>query len=180
MESIDFALLALRVLLGGLFVAHGLTKFTTRFQGFGLDGASGVFASWNYRPARALTVVAGLTELAAGLAFLAGFATPLASAAVVAVMLNTIRTGHKGNGLWYWNSGWEYNLTLAWVAAALAFAGPGEASLDDVIFGDVGGWGQGVAALALGIVSGAAALTFGRTRPEPATTVVQEQTTAAA
>jgi putative oxidoreductase len=162
MESIDFGLLVLRLLIGGLFVAHGTTKFTQRFGGFGLDNATGAFAQFGYRPARAHAVAAGTTELAAGAALALGLGTPLAAAAIVAVMLNAIATAHLGKGLWYWNDGWEYQLTLLVVAAALAFTGGGEASLDAALGWDLADWAWGTSALVAAVVAGAATLVLGR------------------
>jgi putative oxidoreductase len=162
METIDFGLLVLRLLIGGLFVAHGFTKFTQRFGGFGLDNATGAFAQFGYRPARSHAVLAGATEIGAGAALALGFGTPLAAAALVGVMVNAIATAHAGKGLWYWNDGWEYQFTLLAVAAALAFTGAGTASLDDALGWDLTGWSWGVGALAAGVGAGAVALTAGR------------------
>lgn len=154
MESIDLGLLALRVAVGGIFVGHGVVKFTERFGGLGLSRATAVFEQIGYRPGRPFLVVAGITELLAGAALLVGVATPLATAALVGVMVNTIGSSKLGKGPWYFNGGWEYDLTLLVAALALGFAGPGEASVDGAVGLDVAGWGQGIAALALGLLSG--------------------------
>src|SRR4029453_14332734 len=112
MESIDVGLLALRAVVGALFVGHGLVKVTERFGGLGLDGATAAFKRFGYRPARPFVVLAGATEIAAGGGLAPGLATPVAGAMVVGVMLTTIRSALAGKGLWYFNGGWEYNLTL--------------------------------------------------------------------
>jgi len=78
-------------------------------------------------------------------------------------MLTTIRSAHRGKGPWYFDGGWEYNLTLLAVTAALAFTGPGAASLDEALGDGLAGHGWGVAALAVGLVSGA--LTLAARRP---------------
>lgn len=158
MESIDFGLLALRLLVGGIFIGHGLVKFTERFGGLGLDRASAVFERIGYRPPRPYIIVAGVTELVAGIAFLAGLATPLAAAALVGVMVNTIGSSKAGHGPWYFNGGWEYDVTLLVTAVALTFTGPGDVSLDAVVGLDAAGWVWGTSALALGFVSGRAVL----------------------
>lgn len=76
MESIDFGLFTLRLLVGGIFIGHGLIKFTERFGGLGLARAGAVFEQIGYRPARPFLIGAGLTELAAGSAFVAGHWRP--------------------------------------------------------------------------------------------------------
>jgi putative oxidoreductase len=116
-------------------------------------------------------VVAAVTGVAAGTLLALGLATPLAVAAFVGVMVNTIVSAHLGNGPWYFNDGWEYNLTLLTAAAALGFTGAGELSLDELAGLDLAGWSWGLGATALGLVTGTAALRLRHrgTRPEPGT-----------
>jgi putative oxidoreductase len=161
MDSIDAGLLALRVVAGGLLLGHGLAKFGF-LRGFGLDGSAEIFERLGYRPGRPYVIGAAVTEIGAGALLVVGLATPLAAAAFVGVMVNTIGAAHAGKGPWYFNDGWEYNATLLTVAAALPFTGPGEASLDDLAGLGLAGWGWGTGALALGLVSGLAVLRLRR------------------
>lgn len=160
MESIDFGLLAIRLLVAAIFVGHGLIKFTKRFGGLGTSQAGAIFEQIGYRPAHPFLIAAGVTEVVAGVAFLAGMVTPLAGAALVGVMVNAIGSAKTGKGPWYFNGGREYDLTLLVAAAALVFTGPGEISLDAAIGLDAAGWGWGLGALALGLISGQAVLTL--------------------
>lgn len=157
MESIDFGLLALRVVTGGLLLAHGLAKFGW-LRGFGIDGSAAIFERLGYRPGRPYVVAAAVTEIAAGGLLAVGLGTPLAAAAFVGVMVNTIGSAHAGKGPWYFNDGWEYNVTLLTAAAALAFTGAGGTSLDSSLDLDLAGWGWGFGALALGLAAGIAVL----------------------
>jgi putative oxidoreductase len=170
MESIDFGLLTMRLLVGGIFVGHGLIKFTERFGGLGPARAGAVFEQIGYRPARPYLIAAGLTELTAGSAFIAGLATPLATAALVGVMVNTIGSSKAGHGPWYFNGGWEYDLTLLTIASAVTFTGPGDISLDAAIGPDATGWSWGAAALALGVATGQAILALRQRLTRSATT----------
>lgn len=170
MESIDFGLLALRLLIGGIFIGHGLVKFTERFGGLGLDRAGTIFEQIGYRPPRPYLIAAGVTELVAGVAFAAGIATPLAVAALVGVMVNAIGSSKAGHGPWYFNGGWEYDGTLLVTAAALAFTGPGEVSFDAASGFDLAGWAWGAGALVLGLVSGQAVLVLRQRTARDATT----------
>jgi putative oxidoreductase len=161
-ESIDFGLLVLRLLVGGIFIGHAVVKFTERFGGLGRDRASAVFAQLGYRPPRPYLVIAGTTELVAGIALLAGLATPIAAAALTGVMVNAIGSSKAGHGPWYFNGGWEYDVTLLVSAVVLAFTGPGDVSLDAAAGLDAAGWAWGTGALALGLVSGRAVLALRR------------------
>jgi putative oxidoreductase len=168
MDSIDIGLLALRVVAGTLVLGHGLGNLFGWLGGFGLAGTGEIFERLGFRPGRFYAGVAGLTEVGAGALLVAGLATPLAAAGLVGVMVNTVFTAHRGKGPWYFNGGWEYNLTLAAVAAALGFAGPGAASLDHAIGFEPGTVRWGVATLAAGLAAGAAVLTLARRAPEGA------------
>jgi putative oxidoreductase len=170
MESVDFGLFTLRLLVGGIFIGHGLIKFTERFGGLGRARAGAVFEQLGYRPARLFLIAAGLTEPAAGSAFIAGLLTPLATAALVGVMVNTIGSSKAGHGPWYFNGGWEYDLTLLITASAVTFTGPGDISLDAAVGLDATGWGWGAAALAVGVAAGQAVLALRQRLADSATT----------
>src|SRR2546423_6763582 len=64
--------------------------------------------------------------------FALGLITPIAALALLAVMLMAVATVHWTKGLWVTNGGYEYNLVLSAVAAALALAGPEIYALDYV------------------------------------------------
>lgn len=158
LEPADTGLLAVRLVVGLLLVGHGVGNLFGWLGGFGLDGTGAILERLGYRPGRRFAALAGAVEVVAGLGLVVGLATPLATAAVVGTMLNTIRSAHRGKGPWYFDGGWEYNLTLLVVAAALGFTGPGSASLDEALDLRLAGHGWGVAAVALGLVAGALAL----------------------
>jgi putative oxidoreductase len=163
MDGIDLGVLVIRAVVGLLLVAHGVGNLFGWLGGFGLDGTGEIFERLGFRPGRLYAGIAGITEVVAGTLLAIGLATPLAAAAIVGVMLNTIFTAHRGKGPWYFNGGWEYNLTLLTVATALAFTGPGAASIDSAFGVDLGGITSGAAALAVGLGAGAAVLALRRT-----------------
>src|SRR5438093_2953953 len=110
--------LVLRVVIGGLFAAHGAQKLFGWFGGYGIKGTGGFFASLGYRPGPLMALVAGSTELGAGLMLAAGFATPLAAAGIVGVMINAILVAKRSAGLF---GGYELDLLYLTAAAAAAF-----------------------------------------------------------
>ena len=155
-------LLILRLVLGLLLVGHGSQKLYGLFGGPGLAGAGGFFHSLGFRPGRPMAIVAGTSEVGAGALLAFGLLTPLASAAVIGTLV-VAGSVHWAAGLWGQNSGYELPLFYATAAAALAFTGPGAYSLDNVLGLDgFAGVGWGVAALAVGGLSGLAVVARGR------------------
>lgn len=154
----SLGLLILRVVVGGLFIGHGTQKLFGWFGGPGPEGAGQFFDSLGYRESQKMARLAGATEAGAGVLLALGLFTPLAAAAIVGVMLNAAVAAHRENGLWNSAGGYEYPLVLATAATALAFVGPGAASLDNALGLSLVGLSWGFTALLLGLVVGAATL----------------------
>ena len=159
-------LLILRLVVGGLFFAHGTQKLFGWFGGYGLGGTGGFLESLGYPRGRVMAAVTGLTEAGAGLLLAAGFLTPLAGAAILGVMLNAVVSAKWSQGL---IGGFELDVLYATVGAAMAFIGAGAYSVDRVIDDHVAnwtlyGWKYGVGAIALAVVTGLAALVSRRPR----------------
>jgi putative oxidoreductase len=148
----SYGLLLLRVVVGGTVFAHGAQKLFGWFGGHGLRGTAHFFGSMGWRAPLLMAFLAGLGE-ASGLAFAAGFLTPLAALGIATVMLNAIFAVHAKNGFFNGDGGLEFPLTLATVAVAVAAIGPGRFALDDAI-----GWADNVSGLWWGVGVAAAAL----------------------
>ena len=151
-------LLLIRLVVGAIFAAHGSQKLFGWFGGPGPQGTAGFMRSLEYRMPMAMGLMAGGSELFGGLAFAAGFATPLAALALTVVMVNAVRVVHWQNGFFAGNGGYEFNLALSAVAVGVAATGPGRFSLDralgwaDNLSGFWWGVGVALAALAIGFV----------------------------
>ena len=154
----SLGLLILRVVVGLSLAAHGAQKVFGWFGGYGLTGTGQFLEQLGFRPGRLHAAQAGLAEFLGGLFLAAGFLTPLAAAAVVAVMLVAAVSVHLKSGFFASNGGYEYVLALAGAAVALAFTGPGGLSLDHALGIRWSGEGWGLAALAAGLVGGAVPL----------------------
>src|SRR5438309_1341714 len=129
----DLGLLALRLTLGLVFLSHGAQKAFGAFGGPGFAGAAGFIGSLGFRPARLWAALAVGGELAAGLLYLLGLLTPLASLLVLGTMTVAIAKVHGPKGFFVQNGGYEYNLVLSIAALTLALVGPGAFSLDHLL-----------------------------------------------
>lgn len=126
----DIGLLLMRLVLGGIFAAHGAQKVFGWFDGAGLDGFAAFLADQGYEQADALSAAAGFAELVGGLLIILGVFTPLAAAGLLSVMINAIWL-QWGSGLFAEDGGFELELALAGLAAGLIFTGPGRVALDN-------------------------------------------------
>jgi putative oxidoreductase len=158
----DLALFVLRIVVGGLFAAHGAQKLFGSFGGHGIAGTGQFFESLGLRPGERHARLAGLGEFGGGLLLVLGLLTPLGAAAIIGVMVVAVLTVHGAKGWQNTEGGYEYNAVLATVAFAVAAAGPGGWSLDQALGLDTGGEGWGIAALAAGILGGMGALISAR------------------
>ncbi len=147
--TLDLGLLILRVVVGAVFLVHGLQKLTGWWGGPGIDGFT-VFLANNPNPglgftadaARPLAIVGGLCETIGGALLILGLLTPIAGASVLGVII--VAALYKvtlAGGLWFFagqgataaspgGTGIEYEIVLAAAAIALILAGPGTYSVD--------------------------------------------------
>ncbi|GAB1339504.1 DoxX family protein [Streptomyces sp. E-15] len=149
----DAGLLILRVVAGLLVAGHGVQKVSFRLGGHGLAGGTEEFRHDGFRGGRLTAVVAGASQIGAGLFLAAGLLTPLAAMAAMGVM-TVAGTVKWPNGLWVQNDGYEYPLVLVVVSAVLTLTGPGRWSLDHAA--GITPWPLwvAVAAIVVGPVSG--------------------------
>jgi putative oxidoreductase len=152
--TINIMLLLLRLVVGLTFAAHGAQKLFGWFGGPGLDGTGQFFTMIGFSPGRRHALMAGLAETGGGLLLALGLITPLASAALISVMLVAVFRVHIRNGFFGQNGGYEYNLVLSVAALALAFAGPGSLSVDALVGYAESGMLRGLGALGLGMLGG--------------------------
>ena len=112
----NYALLILRLVLGIIFLYHGLPKLKGKMGGF--------------------MVIIGILEGLAGLAVMAGLYTEIAGSLLAVIMVGAI---FKKVAQWnipfssQGTTGWEFDLTLAAAAIALAFLGAGNLSVDSYL-----------------------------------------------
>ncbi|WP_408649348.1 DoxX family protein [Streptomyces herbicida] len=157
-SAADWGLLLIRLTFGLLMAAHGAQKLFGILGGHGLTAVGHSFAGLGFRPGKLFAAIAGLSEFLGGLGLALGLLTPLASAALIGVMINAMATVTGAHGLWETDGGVEYNVCITVVALAVAAIGPGRLAVDRFLPWGAGGWGA--AAFALGLGGAAAAITL--------------------
>lgn len=145
----SIAYLILRLILGGLFIAHGYPKifggkgtseqlpddakrnlgetFVTQMEQGGTEQTAGWLGSIGTpNPQQAAWAVA-VTEFGGGIALVFGWQSRLAALANIFAQMVAINKVHKDQGL---VNGYELNLALIGGLAVIALDGPGKLALD--------------------------------------------------
>ncbi len=125
-----FGLLLLRLVVGGIFIAHGLEKFFTWAGTPGLDGFADSLADMGFTNTSALAMTTAITEIVAGALLVIGLLASLASVPLLGLAVASVVFTFDEGFFLTPDGGFEYKLLLAAAAAALVFTGPGRFSLD--------------------------------------------------
>jgi len=144
-------------------IAHGVKHART------LAGTAGWFKSIGFHKPELQARTSAAVEIGTGAALVAGAATPLAAAGVVATMAVAARTVHARNGFFITAEGWEYVANLAAAAVALTGFGPGEYSIDHLLglHRRLPTWGSMTIAAGLGLAGSALHLALYWREPTP-------------
>src|SRR6267378_3896861 len=132
---LDAALLLLRVVIGGVVIAHGLLKLGWVGTGGSLAGVGGWFNSIGLRPGLFWAYVATVAEAGGGLLTVLGLGGPIGPGVLAADLVVVTIVAHWPQGFWAGGGkvGWEFPLPLAAGALAIALAGNGAWSLDRLL-----------------------------------------------
>lgn len=161
MEPYDVASVILRLVLGGVMLAHGVKHAR------GKTKTSNWFGSIGFKSPVLQWFASTAIEIGVGVLLIVGMFTTAAAAGVIGVMAVAFVSVHRTAGFWVTarpDEGWEYILVLAVVAAAIAIAGPGAVSFDAALGLDtvLDGWVGAGAVLAGFLAAGAQLATFYR------------------
>ena len=128
----DVGLFLLRLVVGGIFLVHGLQKLTGIWNGPGLDGFRSLLEESGYEQANLLAIAGAVGETAGGALLIMGLATPFAGAAVLAVIINAwcFKQAAEPGLQFFAPDGIEYETLLAVAAAAIILTGPGKIAFD--------------------------------------------------
>jgi putative oxidoreductase len=161
---VNLGKLALRGVVGPLFVGHGTQKLFGWFGGHGLEGTAGFFEQGiGLRPGKRHATAAGMSEVLGGALLTLGAITPIAASMIIGTMVTAIRKVHAPKGPWVTEGGYEYNAVIIAAMFAIAESGPGTPAITPRMKGT--GW----ALLALGAgVAGSYLATEYFNEPAPA------------
>ena len=157
-DMIDFGLFGIRVVVGLVFAAHGAQKLFGWWGGPGMGRWTGMMEGMGVRPPRLWATISALNELLGGLLLAIGLLAPLAAAVLVGQSAVIIARMHWSKGFWATHGGYEYPMVLGVSSLGLAFAGPGEWSIDEhtplaAIYQPLVIWLAVAVALAVGLVA---------------------------
>jgi putative oxidoreductase len=157
-----------RLLVGGIFFAHGTQKLFGWFGGPGPDSTAQMMEKLGMHPGKQNAIAAGSAETFGGLGIALGAFTPAAAAALIGTMLTAIRTVHFEKGFFNTEGGYEFNLSLIAALLIIVDGGPGSPSLDSALGLDDTGPAWSLAALAAGAAGSTLAIAAGaKAAPKP-------------
>jgi putative oxidoreductase len=164
MEPIEVVVTVLRVWAGVVMLAHGVNHVRN------LAGTAKWFGSVGFKAPGRQAQVSAFGELAIGLSLILGLLTTIGAFGVVAVMTVAFWSIHRFAGFFVFHrpdEGYEYVVTLALVAVAVAVIGPGPLSMDAVlgVADELDGW-TGLAIAAGGVLAAAGQLSLTWRKPE--------------
>lgn len=134
-HSVDAAALIMRAALSLAFVAHGGQKLFSWFGGHGIGGTTAFFRSVGIPAPHAFSYVDGILEFFGGIMVGLGFLTIAAAVGLIVEMIIAIATVSYSQGFFALapKVGWELNVYLIGLLAALLVTGPGAWSVDSVL-----------------------------------------------
>ncbi|MBH5319503.1 DoxX family protein [Paenibacillus sp. GSMTC-2017] len=129
MTKVSVVTTIMRVVLGVLFLAHGISKLQ-----MGLGNVEGWFSSIGVPGV--LAYVVAVLELVGGIMLIIGFLTRYVSAAFVVMLIGAVFTAKLSAGLLGSNgsAGYEMDLTFMLIALYLIVADRSPVSLDHILF----------------------------------------------
>ena len=119
-----FARSAMRIIVGFLFMEHGLQKIFGLLGGLGGSGATAHFISWSW--------VAGILEVVGGPLILIGLFTAPVAFVLSGEMAVAYFWVHFPHGFWPLVNHGELAVLYCFVFLYLAAAGPGPVSMDAI------------------------------------------------
>lgn len=129
-----WGLAVLRIMTGGTFLAHGLSKLLPLWGG-GPTVTAALFASIGLTPAYPLALLVGAVELGGGLVLVAGYRTVWVGGVLLLDMVVAVWRVHLASGFFLGTGadralGYEFNVLLMAALACLMIEGAGALSVD--------------------------------------------------
>lgn len=125
----NVASLPMRAALGTSMLYHGYSKLHPAKK----EGAVKMMDALEIKPPRFWAFALGASEIFGGLSALLGIGTRIGALAVLVTQSVAVYKVHLDKGFDNTKGGYEFNLALMGIAAALLFAGPGVISTHEAI-----------------------------------------------
>ncbi|MCD5419220.1 DoxX family protein [Rhodococcus pyridinivorans] len=122
----DLGILVARLVLGVIFLAHGLQKFNS----WGYEGTKAGFEGMGVPAPAVSAFVATWIEILGGLALILGVLVPVFGVLLFLLMLGAFFIVHMENGIYVGDGGFELVAALGAGALLLAAVGAGAFSVD--------------------------------------------------
>lgn len=123
--SVDWSLLAVRVIVGIIFTLHGSQKMFGAFDGPGLQAVVQGMGPIGY--------LVAIGEFFGGLGLILGVLPRFSAAALIVIMVGAIVQVHGQNGFFADKKGFEYNLALIGLLLPVLISGPGKLAISEQI-----------------------------------------------
>ncbi len=120
----DWGILLLRVVLGLIFVRHGLPKMKD------LKATGESFAGMGFKPGRFWGTLVAILEIVGGLALIAGFFTQIVAALFVIEFIVILAAVKRKSGF---VGGYEFDLLILASVVLLVLLGSGSISIDRLL-----------------------------------------------
>ena len=123
--AVEWALLIARVVVGGIFAAHGAQLVFGAFGGPGIAAMGQMMGPIGY--------LVAIGQFFGGLGIAVGFLSRFSAASLIVIMIGAIAMVHAKNGFFLMDAqhpdpqkvGFEYNVALIGLLAPILIAGPG-------------------------------------------------------
>lgn len=125
----DAALLVLRVVLGGVFIAHGVDKFYLT----GIVKTTGQFSALGIPQPKLSAYLAAAAETLGGALLVIGLLTTFIASALALLMMAALYFVHLNQGFFVTGGGFEYVLVLIVSLLMIVVFGSGRASVDGIL-----------------------------------------------
>ncbi len=125
----DIALLVFRLVLGGVFVAHGVDKFYLS----GITQTTGQFSALGIPQPKLSAYLAAVAEVLGGAMLAVGLLTTFVASVLALLMVAAMYFVHLSQGFFVTGGGFEYVLVLIVSLLMIVVFGSGRASVDGIL-----------------------------------------------
>jgi putative oxidoreductase len=130
-DHLNIAMLIIRVLVGGTFVAHGAQKLFGMFNGIGLEGTARIVEGLGFPNPYISAGIWGGVEFIGGIFLILGILARFSAGAIALTMLVRMWKINLMYGFFVHDGGVEYNVIVIAACIPLMFMGGGAWSVWD-------------------------------------------------